>query len=170
MKKLAVTDADIMRIALQQEIQRSEESRYDNRLHGVLLHCNGMTCERIAGVLGHGVRTVQYWIRKFNVDGFAGLQDHEGRGRRSRLENKEIEKIGRDLRKTPRDFGYIQNLWDGKILSYHIEKRYGKTMGVRQCQRLFHRLEFRLRKPRPMIAQADAAAQAAFKKTPSEKG
>ena len=169
MKKLAVTDADIMRIALQQEIQRSEESRYDNRLHGVLLHCNGMTCEHIAEVLGRSIRTVQYWIRKFNADGFAGLQDHEGRGRRSRLENKEIEKIGRDLRKSPRDFGYIQNLWDGKILSYHIEQRYGKTMGVRQCQRFFHRLEFRLRKPRPMIAQADPAAQAAFKKTPSEK-
>jgi transposase len=31
---------------------------------------------------------------------------------------------------------------------------------------LFHQLEFRLRKPRPVIARADKEAQEAFKKTP----
>jgi transposase len=39
-------------------------------------------------------------------------------------------------------------------------------MGVRQCQRLFHQLGFRRRKPRSLIAQADPEAQAAYKKTP----
>ncbi|MGH8653570.1 MAG: winged helix-turn-helix domain-containing protein [Gammaproteobacteria bacterium] len=36
---------------------------------------------------------------------------------------------------------------------------------MRQCQRLFRQMGFRLRKPRPVIAKADPAAQAAFKKT-----
>ncbi|MCZ7584446.1 MAG: winged helix-turn-helix domain-containing protein [Deltaproteobacteria bacterium] len=40
------------------------------------------------------------------------------------------------------------------------------ALGVRQCQRLFSRLGFRRRKPRPQIAKADPAAQKAFKKTP----
>jgi transposase len=39
-------------------------------------------------------------------------------------------------------------------------------MGVRQCQRLFHQLGFRRRKPRSVIAQADPEAKAAYKKTP----
>jgi hypothetical protein len=34
MRKLEITDVGIMRLALQQEIARSEESRYDHRLHG----------------------------------------------------------------------------------------------------------------------------------------
>ena len=32
MRKLEIADADVMRIAIQQEIQRSEESRYGHRL------------------------------------------------------------------------------------------------------------------------------------------
>jgi hypothetical protein len=33
MKRLQIKDADIIRIAIQQEIERSEESHYDHRLH-----------------------------------------------------------------------------------------------------------------------------------------
>jgi transposase len=169
MKKLTVQDSGMMQIALQQEIVRSDESRYDNKLHGVLLACRGMTCEEIASILGRGIRTIQYWIKRFNENGFAGLQEKEGRGRPGRLEEKEIARIGKDIRKTPRDFGYGQNMWDGKMLSYHIRKKYAKLVGVRQCQRLFHNLGFRLRKPRPLIAQADPVLQEVFKKTSEEK-
>ena len=44
MKKLQISDRDIMSIAIQQEIYRSEEARYDHRLHGVLLVCRGLSC------------------------------------------------------------------------------------------------------------------------------
>jgi transposase len=128
-----------------------------------------MTCDEIASVLGRGTRTVQYWIKKFNEGGFAGLQEKEGRGRPSTIGNKEIAHIDKDLRKSPRDFGYNQSMWDGKMLSHHIKDRYKKSIGVRQCQRLFHNLGFRLRKPRPLIAEADPVAQDVFKKTPAEK-
>ena len=37
-----------MRIAIQQEIQRSDESRYDHRLHGLLLVTGGESCRRVA--------------------------------------------------------------------------------------------------------------------------
>jgi transposase len=169
MKRLTIQDAEIMQIALQQEIVRSEEARYDNKLHGVLLACSGMTCEEIARVLGRGARTVQYWVQRFNKRGFAGLREKEGRGRPGKLDEKETSRIGKDLRKSPRDFGYAQSIWDGKMLSHHIEVTFGKTVGVRQCQRLFRKLDFRLRKPRPVIAKADPAAQEAFKKTPEKK-
>ncbi|MBW1953883.1 MAG: winged helix-turn-helix domain-containing protein, partial [Deltaproteobacteria bacterium] len=37
--------------------------------------------------------------------------------------------------------------------------------GVRQCQRLFRKMGFRLRKPRPLIAHADPEMQRQYKKT-----
>ena len=37
MKPLQVSDAATVVLALQEEIQRSEESRYDHRLHGLLM-------------------------------------------------------------------------------------------------------------------------------------
>lgn len=47
---------------LQQEIQRSEESRYDHRLHGVLLVAHGVTCPAVAALLGDAPRSAEYWV------------------------------------------------------------------------------------------------------------
>jgi len=37
MRKLEISDAEVMGIAIRQEIERNEEARYDHRLHGLLL-------------------------------------------------------------------------------------------------------------------------------------
>lgn len=169
MRKLEIKDADIMRIALQQEILRSEESRYDHRLHGVLLVCSGVSCSEVADLFGQGRRSVQYWVKRFEESGFAGLQDRSRPGRPSALDPKKQERISQDLRRSPRAFGYTQNLWDGKLLSHHLNRKYDIHLGVRQCQRLFTQLGFRRRKPRPKIASADPVAQRSFKKTPSSR-
>ena len=69
------------------------------------------------------------------------------------------------MRRSPREFGFVQTLWDGNLLAEHLRQSYQVTLGTRQCQRLFGQMGFRLRKPRPVIAKADPEAQAAFKKT-----
>lgn len=165
MRKLAIQDAEIMKVAIQQEIVRSEESRYDHRLHGVLLVCAGKSCYEVAELFGHSPRTIEYWVERFEQSGFAGLEDRERKGRPAALDEGTIRKINDDLRRLPRDLGYDQNLWDGKLLSHHLAAGYNLQLGVRQCQRLFRKLGFRRRKPRPVIAQADPEAQRAYKKT-----
>jgi transposase len=167
MQRLEIADVEIMRLAVQQEIARSEDSRYDHRLHGILLVSQGLSCYRVAEWLGEDPRTIQRWVHRFETDGFAGLQEGERPGRPVRLTEAQVEAVGRDLRRSPRTWGYQQNLWDGKLLAHHLAKAYGVDLGTRQGQRLFHRLRFRLRKPRSVIAHADAAAQARYKKTPS---
>ena len=52
-----------MLLVLQDEIRRSEEARYDHRLHGVLLVAQGMSAPQVAQFLGDGTRTVEYWVR-----------------------------------------------------------------------------------------------------------
>ncbi|WP_258188323.1 helix-turn-helix domain-containing protein [Candidatus Hakubella thermalkaliphila] len=64
----------------------------------------------------------------------------------------------------PRDLDYDQNLWDGVLLSHHLQKHYGISLGVRQCQRLFHQLGFTLQRPRRQAHEADPLQQEAFKK------
>lgn len=169
MRRLEITDADIMQVAIQQEIVRSDESRYDHRLHGVLLICSGLSTYEVAELFGHSARTVQYWVQRFEQHGFAGLQDTERPGRPTRLDAQMLEQVDQDLRRDPRDLGYTQNLWDGKLLSHHLNVAYGVHLGVRQCQRLFSQLGFRRRKPRPLIAQADPEARRAYKKTPARR-
>jgi transposase len=166
MRKLEISDVSVMRVALQQEILRSQESRYDHRLHGLLLISQGLDCYQVAEWLGQNPTTVQRWVHRFERHGFAGLEEGERSGRPPRLTETQLGQADRDLRRSPRQFGYAQNLWDGKLLAHHLRQTCGVRLGSRQCQRIFHLLRFRLRKPRPVMAQADPAAQARYKKTP----
>jgi len=167
MRKLEIADPEIMRIAIQQEIVRSDESRYDHRLHGLLLVAGGQSCQQVAETFGENPRTVQRWVKRFEEHGLDGLREGERPGRPATLDAKQWAALGRDMRRTPAEFGHAAHLWDGKLLSEHLRRHYGMTLGVRQCQRIFGQMGFRLRKPRPQVAQSDPERVAAFKKTAS---
>lgn len=169
MRPLRITDAATMVLGLQDEIRRSQESRYDHRLHGVLLVAQGMSCPEVGQLLGDAPRTVEYWVERFEARGLAGLAERRRSGRPSRLSEAQLEEIDRALRLTPRDCGVNGTLWDGKTLGAWIVRRFHIRLGVRQCQRLFRQRGFRLRKPRPLIAHADAELQQAHKKTPEAR-
>jgi transposase len=170
MKPLTISDASTIVFGLQDEIRRSEESRYDHRLHGVLLVAQGMTCPEVSRLLGDAPRTVEYWVRRFEEQGLAGLVEGERSGRPRRLNDAQLEEIGSVLRQTPDSVGIARGLWDGKGLAAFIKNRYGVTLGVRRCQYMFKSLGFRLRKPRPLIARADPELQEAYKKTSRTHG
>jgi transposase len=165
MRPLTIADPAHMVLALQDEIRRSEDSRYDHRLHGVLLVAQGVNCTEVARLLGDCRRTVQYWVHHFEAQGLAGLREGERPGRPTRLNETQVKLASAALRLPPRDFGLEGNIWDGKLLSAYLEQEHGVALGARQCQRMFRQLGFRLRKPRPLIAHADPAEQVAVKKT-----
>jgi transposase len=164
MKALTISDAEIMTLALQDEIRRSQEARYDHRLHAVLLVAQGLSCTKAASLLGDSPRTVQYWVNRFEQEGFAGLADADRPGRPQKLNEQQLAHISETVRGSPRDAGMNTNIWDGKTLSAYINQQYDIELGVRQCQRLFRQLGFRLRKPRPLIAKADPLQQETHKK------
>lgn len=166
MKKLIIEDAETIILGLQDEIRRSAEARYDHRLHGLLLVAQGMSGHEVARLLGDSPRTVAYWVSRFEEEGLAGLVDAERSGRPRRLTGKQIETIDAALRQQPSDFGLSGNLWDGKTLAAFVHGEWDIMLGVRQCQRLFRQLGFRIRKPRPLIASADPEQQRRVKKTP----
>jgi transposase len=149
---------------LQDEIRRLLESRYDPRLHGVLLVAQGMSCPEVGGLLGDAPRTVEYWVRRFEEKGLAGLVEGERSGLPRRLNDKQLEEINSVLRQTLKSVGISSGLWDGKGLAAFIKNRYGVTLGVRECQNMFKSFGFRRRKLRPLIAGADPEVQEAYKK------
>lgn len=165
MKRIHIADAEIVILALQDEIRRSDESRYDHRLHGLLMVAQGLSCTEVARLLGDAPRTVAYWVQRFEEEGLAGLAEGDRPGRPRRLSPEQLQKISAALRGNPMDYRLGVNLWDGKTLSEFIAKEWKITLGVRQSQRLFRQLGFRIRKPRPMIAGADPVAQGEYKKT-----
>lgn len=135
-------------------------------MHGILLVANGYDSYQVGDIFGQSSTTIQRWVKRFNESGFAGLQEVERPGRPRLLTEKQWDEMEKDVRRPPSDFNFIQSFWDGKLLSKHLQKKYKVEIGVRQCQRMFKTMGFRLRKPRPVIANADPLLQRAFKKTP----
>lgn len=164
MKKLKITNSEDVIFILQDEIRRNPESRYDHRLHAVLLVAQEMSCRQVAQKLGDGARTVAYWASRFEEKGLAGLVDGEKPGRPRRLDKRKLNNIEKILRSSPKHVGITANLWDGKTLSAYIEQKWGIFLSTRQCQRLFRQLGFRFRKPRSEIAHADPEKRNMFKK------
>jgi transposase len=141
MKALRIADAKAARRAVQQELRRSAESRYDHRLHGVLLVCQGHPCAAVAAWLGEHPATVQRWVHRFAARGCGGLREVPRPGRPGRLASADRAKAEQDLRASPRTLGYDQDRWDGQLLARHLRQHYGVRLGSRQCQRLLRRLE-----------------------------
>ena len=75
MKKLEINNAKEQSVAIRNEISRSEESRYDHRLHGILLISEGMSCYEAGRILGEDSRTMERWVRRFNEKGFNALRE-----------------------------------------------------------------------------------------------
>jgi len=164
MKASQISDRENVIFILQDEIRRTYEARYDHRLHAILLVAQGMSSRQAAQLLGDSPRTVAYWVQRFETEGLAGLADADRPGRPPRLAQNQLYQIEQALRKSPLEVGLSVNLWDGKALSAYIKQEFGIRLGVRQCQRLFRQLGFRLRKPRSKIANSDPSKKEEFKK------
>ena len=68
MRKLQIADSGVMQLAIREEIDRSEEARYDHRLHGLLLVSGRRSCNEVGALLGEAATTVQRWVRRLNPE------------------------------------------------------------------------------------------------------
>lgn len=165
MKKVKIPDAEIFKAAIQEEISRTPEGRYFHRLHAVLQVLSGASSHDTARLYGDSPRAVAYWVQRLTSSGLSGLLDGNHTGRPSRLSPAMLAILRKDISRSPRELGYNQNLWEGLLLSHHLAQNYSISLGIRQCQRLFHQLGFSLQRPRRKAIEADARRQEAFKKT-----
>jgi transposase len=164
-RRIVIPGADTFVAAIQDEISRTREARYFHRLHVVLRVLQGASSYQAARLYGDSSRSVEYWVKRLVSHGLSGLEEGERPGRPGRLSSSEEQGLRSEIRRPPRDLGYDQNLWDGVLLSHHLEERYAVSLSVRQCQRLFHKLGFTLQRPRRLAQEADLDQQEAFKKT-----
>ena len=166
MKKLEVPDVETFIAAIQDEISRTRQGRYYHRLHVVLHALKTGSCYEAASIYDHSPHSVYNWIHSLTTKGLAGLWEGERPGRPRSLSPSQQEELRKHLLLSPRKLGYDQNLWDGPLLSYHLEKQFSIHLRVRQCQNLFHRLGFTLQRPRQIPAKANPEEQETFKKNP----
>jgi transposase len=172
MKRLEVKHKEAIKAQIQNYFSRNTESRFIHRLHGILLFIEkeDESCDSIGALFGNSPRTVSNWINKLNKTGdLESLRDVQRLGRPSRLNDVQKSELKEVLQRPPEENGMPSNLWDGKVLSAYIEKRYGIILKVRTCQTLFHKLGFSLKRARPVVSKGDAAKKEESKKNFKKK-
>lgn len=96
--------------------------------------------------------------------GLRGSWDRDHSGASRQLSESERQKLRNEIRRSPRELGYNQNLWDGPSLSYHLKEHCAVKISIRQYQVLFHRLGFILQRPSCLVHETDPVKQEDFKK------
>lgn len=168
MQTLSIQSAEKIQFEIQKYFNKNEEARYIHRLHAILLKLDNKdhTCDSIGKLLGHSNKTISNWINKLNEDAdIESLRSKKIPGRPPILTEQQQVEIKAILQETPEKHGVTANIWDGKSLSFYIQKTYNITLGVRQCQRLFRKLGFSLKRARPVVAKGDTVKKETFKKT-----
>lgn len=159
-----IPNKDSIILFIQNALNASEEAKYYHRLDLVMLSVNGMPIRKIAALYNESPTTINYWTKKVVEQGVDSLKSGEHTGRKPKLTDDQLRQLDENLHRTPSDFGYDINLWDGLVLSRHLSDHYAVDMQVRQCQRIMRKLSYTLQRPQTKPYGSKPEAQEEFKK------
>lgn len=142
----------------------SDESRFYFRVFAVNMVLSGCTAAAIGNMAGVTKQAVSGWVKVADEQGFEALRPQKHTGRPPKLSPEQLLEIDKALQAKPSDYGF--KVWDGPSLSYYITKTFGIQFGVRQCQRLFHKLGYSHIRPQPFPSKGKEQSEEreAFKK------
>src|SRR5665213_942635 len=168
MKKLTNNEPKKIERQINKLISSDPEGRFIYRLCSLKMFINDptSTTESLGRIMQTSPRTIANWINWINSEGSIDiLRDQDKPGRSASLSEVEMAHLKDQIQKHPNESGLDSNLWDGKLLSHYIKKEFGKELKVRQCQRIFNKLGFRLKRGRTMVAKGSPEDKKALKKT-----
>lgn len=132
--------------AIQLEIKNvfksSEDARFVRKIDILALIADGNKITSVSNLFKTSRMSITNWINQANNNGLETLRSKKRPGRTSRVTPEVEASLKIDLEKIPPELGYESNAWDGNLLSYHLKRIYQINIGVRQSQRLFHKLGF----------------------------
>ena len=139
-KKIYKSDVEKLREEGLRIVQESIISRYYFRVSAVNAVLSGQSSLQVCKWFGISSRTLNSWVKKVDERGFESLMDKPRPGTPSKLIKEQLTEIDKMIQSSPEDYGV--KVWDGPSLSSIIKQRFNVDLGVRQCQRLFHKLGF----------------------------
>jgi transposase len=147
------------------ELKRLERVEKDadraKRLRIVILGQEGWTAPAVAMAVGLSRRICQRWVRRYNDEGLAGLDDRRGREERLPLSPEQQEAMRRRLDAGPRAEDDVCSL-RGKDVQRILAQEFHLLRSLAGVYHLLHRLGYSCLRPRPRHRKADPEKQAEF--------
>lgn len=159
---------DITKVSLNKlhtKYKKEHDGRIKQRLHILLLYKEKKPQREIARTLHISLGIVNFWIQRFAEEGFNGLSDKPGRGRKSKLTAEQFCELEQTINESIRmSNGYTRG-WQTKDLIQYIKQTYGVTYAPRGARKLFKRFGFARLVPRSRSKKRNQHDVEAFKKT-----
>jgi transposase len=146
--------------------RREANGRVAVRMLAVASAMQDEPAPQIARELGVARRTVQDWVRWYNLGGIDDLHDGGGRGRKPPLDAGERARLKARLDAGPTDADGGACTLRGVDVRRILADEFGKVRCLSSVYELLHAMGYNDLVPRPQHKDADPAAQEDFKKTP----
>ena len=154
----------------------NEEQRRRVRAGRLLLA--GKTPAQAAYAVGVARQTAYTWKAVLDEGGIDALRAMPGRGRPARLDEQQLQALGRTLLQSPTEHGFGTELWTLKRIGLLIQRQHGVKFSQTHIWRILGGLGFSAQKPeRRAIERDEDAVQIwkrktwpALKKKPGAKG
>lgn len=131
-------------------------ARVGLKIAALLLVLEGQRPGRITSLFGLNHMALERCIHTVNQEGPLGLVPKQHTGRPTRLTPDAQQRLEKDLRKNPQEFGLSRPGWDGPTLVIHLKEHFGIRVKVRQAERWMHKLGYSLKRASYAYIQAHA--------------
>lgn len=139
-----------------QELQQQERGEKNvtrsKRLRVLILALEGWTDLAVATAVGLSRRACQDWVRRYNEQGLAALEERRGRPRQAALDSEEEAALRVRIEAGPTEADAVCTL-RGKDFQRVLAAEFGLWRSLTGVYRLLHQLGYSCLRPRPRYPQ-----------------
>ena len=134
------------------QLARQAVGRVSERAHFVLLSVQGHSAPEIGQLLGYDAQTVRIWLKAYQRQGYAGLEDAPRSGRPP-LDRHLTAVVQAQASQPPPNSGYLQGCWSVALLVLHLATRFRLVVSPSRVRRALHLAGFGWKRPKLVPAR-----------------
>ena len=120
------------RKSLENGLQTGKTHAYRKRCQVILLKADGRTSKDVGSIVGMSHVSVNTWLKRYNINGIAGLKTKTGRGRKRKINTEtDTEGILESIKKHRQRLNTAKAEWEnasGKSVSVSTLKSFLKVL------------------------------------------
>ena len=152
---------------LDRRFKVEKDRKVKERIHILLLLKEKYTQIEVSDILHLSVGKVPFWKARFEKEGFKGLLDKTGRGRKSVMADEQFRKLKLSLSKPiTMENGYTRG-WQTKDVSLLIRQKFGISYTSRNIRKIVSKFGLVRLVPRPRNMRRNQESVDDFKKSSS---
>jgi transposase len=139
--------------------ERDNDLKTWRRAKAVKDYMGGTSVMSLSMELNVARSTINRWLQRFDAKGTRGLRPIKHPGSKSRLTEKQLNKLVEVIEAGPQAAGFDTGIWTGPMVGDWIRREFGVEYHNHYIPRLLHRLGFSVQRPRKRLARADKERQ-----------